>query len=66
MRKEVSNFWRYSHVGHGANHRLFDALANAHLKGAAIETLDRLCGRGETAHPPRQPSHRQIARPPFD
>lgn len=42
MRKGVSNFWRYSQVGHGANARLIDALANAPLQGAAIEELDRL------------------------
>jgi hypothetical protein len=42
MRKGVSNFWRYSQVGHGANFRLIDALANAPLQGAAIEELDRL------------------------
>lgn len=42
MRKGVSNFWRYSQVGHAANARLIDALANAPLQGAAIEELDRL------------------------
>ncbi len=42
MRKGVSNFWRYSQVGHGANFRLIDALANAPLQGAAIAELDRL------------------------
>lgn len=42
MRKGVSNFWRYSQVGHGANARLIDALANAPLQGAAINELDRL------------------------
>jgi hypothetical protein len=43
MRKEVSNFWRYSQVAHGANARLIDALANAPLQGKAIDTLDHLC-----------------------
>ncbi len=43
MRKGVSNFWRYAEVGHGANSRLIDALANAPLKGNATEALDRLC-----------------------
>jgi len=43
MRKGVSNFWRYSQVAHGANARLIDALANAPLKGKAIDTLDHLC-----------------------
>jgi hypothetical protein len=42
LRKGVSNFWRYSQVGQGANARLIDALANAPLQGGAIETLDRL------------------------
>jgi len=42
MRKGVSNFWRYSQVGHAANARLIDALANAPLQGTAIEELDRL------------------------
>ena len=42
MRKGVSNFWRYAEVGHGANSRLIDALANAPLKGNAIDALDRL------------------------
>ena len=42
MRKGVSNFWRYSQVGHGANARLIDALSNAPLQGAAIEELDHL------------------------
>jgi hypothetical protein len=43
MRKGVSNFWRYSQVGHGANSRLIDALANAPLQGKATDTLDHLC-----------------------
>lgn len=43
MRKGVANFWRYSQVGHGANHRLIDALANAPLQGGAIDMLDGLC-----------------------
>lgn len=43
MRKGVSNFWRYSQVGHGANSRLIDALANAPLQGMAIDSLDLLC-----------------------
>lgn len=43
MRKGVSNFWRYSQVGHGANARLIDALANAPLQGMATDTLDHLC-----------------------
>jgi len=42
MRKGVSNFWRYSQVGHAANFRLIDALANAPIQGDAIEELDRL------------------------
>lgn len=42
MRKGVSNFWRYSQVGHAANARLIDALANAPLQGSAIDELDRL------------------------
>jgi len=43
MRKGVSNFWRYSQVGHGANARLINALANAPLQGKATDTLDHLC-----------------------
>ena len=42
MRKGVSNFWRYSQVGHAANARLIDALVNAPLQGSAIDELDRL------------------------
>ena len=43
MRKGVSNFWRYSQVGHGANARLINALSNAPLQGEATDTLDLLC-----------------------
>ena len=43
MRKGVSNFWRYAEVGHGANSRLINALANAPLQGEATDILDRLC-----------------------
>jgi len=43
MRKGVSNFWRYSQVGHGANARLINALAKAPLQGNATDALDRLC-----------------------
>lgn len=42
MRKGVSNFWRYSQVGHGANARLIDALADAPLQSSAIKELDHL------------------------
>jgi len=41
MHKGVSNFWRYSQVGHAANFRLIDALANAPIQGDAIEELNR-------------------------
>lgn len=51
MRKGVSNFWRYSQVGHGANSRLIDALAHAPLQGEATDTLDHLCrSQSKTGH----------------
>ncbi len=45
MNKGVANIWRYSQVGRQANQRYLTALAQAQLKGEAVQELDDLCRR---------------------
>lgn len=43
MNKGVANIWRYSQVSRQANQRYLTALAQASLKGKAVQELDDLC-----------------------
>jgi len=43
MAKGVSNIWRYSQVASQSNQRYLEALAQAQLKGEAVQQLNDLC-----------------------